>query len=197
MFRSFRQAGAGQAGGGVIVDLLDFEAQGLYFEEPEVAGVAELIAEASAGYAQGDAELPLLKAYFKAPESLNVLVALNRYYYYQHRLEDALAATLKALAVIRAQIDFPGDWRELQPAHLTAAPAARLTQVRLYLFTLKAVGFLQMRLHELDISEAIFTKLVELDAKDRIGAKALLELVVRHKAEVVGEATLSAQAAGR
>lgn len=165
------------------MDLLDFEAQGLYFDEPDTAGVKEMIATAAENYATGEAELPLLKAYFLAPESLNVLVALNRFYYYQHRLEEALCATLKALAVIRPLIAFPEDWRELQQSHITNAPADLLTQVRLYLFTLKAVGFLNMRLNNLDMSQHIFEKLVGLDSKDRIGAKGLLELVVKRKSE--------------
>lgn len=159
------------------MDLLDFEAQGLYFEETDVAGVQELLALASENYASGKAELPLLQAYFKAPNSLNVLVALNRFYYYQHRLDDALAATLKALAVIRPLVDFPDDWRELQINHLQNAPTELLTQVRLYLFTLKAIGFLHMRLGLLDESQGIFKKLVALDSKDRIGAQALLDLL--------------------
>jgi tetratricopeptide (TPR) repeat protein len=166
------------------MDLLDFEAQGLYFEEPDVAGVKEMITTAAENYETGDAELPLLKAYFLAPQSLNVLVALNRFYYYQHRLEDALQATVKALAVIRPLIGFPEDWRDLQQSHLSDAPPVSLTQVRLYLFTLKAVGFLNMRLHNLDVSQGIFEKLVELDSKDRIGAKGLLELVVKRKTDV-------------
>jgi tetratricopeptide (TPR) repeat protein len=166
------------------MDLLDFEAQGLYFEEPDVAGVKEMIATAAENYETGEAELPLLKAYFLAPQSLNVLVALNRFYYYQHRLEDALQATVKALAVIRPLIGFPEDWRDLQQSHLSDAPPVSLTQVRLYLFTLKAVGFLNMRLHNLDVSQGIFEKLVELDSKDRIGAKGLLELVVKRKTDV-------------
>ena len=165
------------------MDLLDFEAQGLYFDEPDTEGVKEMIATAAENYATGEAELPLLKAYFLAPESLNVLVALNRFYYYQHRLEVALCATLKALAVIRPLIAFPDDWRELQQSHITNAPADLLTQVRLYLFTLKAVGFLNMRLNNLDVSQHIFEKLVGLDSKDRIGAKGLLELVVKRKSE--------------
>jgi tetratricopeptide (TPR) repeat protein len=166
------------------MDLLDFEAQGLYFEEPEIAGVKEMIAAAAENYANGDAELPLLKAYFLAPESLNVLVALNRFYYYQHRLEEALTATGKALAVVRPLISFPEDWRDLQQSHINEAPANLLTQVRLYLFTLKAIGFLNMRLENLDLSQSIFEKLVELDSKDRIGAQGLLELVVKRKADV-------------
>ena len=173
------------------MDLLDFEAQGLYFDEPDAAGVKEMIAAAAENYATGDAELPLLKAYFLAPESLNVLVALNRFYYYQHRLDDALTATLKALAVIRAMIDFPEDWRDLQAGHLNEAPAESLTQVRLFLFTLKAMGFLNMRLNNLNLSQSIFEKLVGLDSKDRIGAQGLLELVIKRKGEdihnIIGE----------
>ncbi|MGZ8916103.1 MAG: hypothetical protein ACXW1Z_23735 [Methylobacter sp.] len=44
------------------MDLLDFEAQGLYFEQPDVAGVKELIATAAENYASGDAELSLFQA---------------------------------------------------------------------------------------------------------------------------------------
>ncbi|MDP3839767.1 MAG: hypothetical protein Q8Q54_12695 [Methylococcales bacterium] len=157
------------------MDLLDFEAEGLYFEQADVAGVKELIAQAAEDYSNGNAEFPLLRAYFLAPESLNVLVALNRFYYYQHRLEDALSATYKALAVIRSSIDFPEHWQDLQQQHLDDTP--NLTQVRLYLFTLKAVGFLNMRLHRLELSEQIFEKLISLDSKNRIGAQALLDLL--------------------
>ena len=163
------------------MDLLDFEAQGLYFENKDTPEVENMITIASENYASGEAELPLLRAYFLAPNSLNVLVALNRFYYYQHRLDDALAVTLKALAVIRPLIDFPEDWRELQPHHLSDTPANLLTQVRLYLFTLKAIGFLNMRLELLDVSKSIFEKLVYLDGKDRIGAKGLLELVIQRQ----------------
>ena len=163
------------------MDLLDFEAQGLYFENKDTPEVENMITTAAENYASGEAELPLLRAYFLAPNSLNVLVALNRFYYYQHRLDDALAATLKALTVIRPLIDFPEDWRELQPHHLSDTPANLLTQVRLYLFTLKAIGFLNMRLELLDVSKSIFEKLVYLDGKDRIGAKGLLELVIQRQ----------------
>ncbi len=168
------------------MDLLDFEAQGLYFEQPDIAGVEELIATASENYANGNAELSLLQAYFLAPESLNVLIALNRFYYYQHRLKEALAATTKALIVIRPSISFPEDWQELQISHITEAPTALLTKIRMYLFTLKAIGFLNMRLENLDLSQAIFEKLVELDGKDRIGAQGLLELVIKRKADTAG-----------
>lgn len=169
------------------MDLLDFEAQGLYFDQPEVPGVTELLAIAADSYGDGTAELPLLRAYFLAPESLNVLVALNRFYYYQHRLEDALSATQKALAVVRASVDFPLAWQELSPQHVSAAPAETLTQVRLYLFTLKAIGFLHMRLLNFELSQQIFEKLVSLDAKDRLGVQGLLDVLLRQVDSSVGQ----------
>lgn len=161
------------------MDLLQFEARELYFEQEDSAEVQALIKSASEGYAGGEAELPLLQAYLRAPESLNVLVALNRFYYYQHRLSEALLISEKALVLIRRGIDFPEDWRQLELCHISEAPKDWLTRIRLYLFTLKSIGFLNMRMENLDLSKGIFEKLVALDDKDRIGAKALLELVER------------------
>lgn len=161
------------------MDLLQFEAGDLYFEQDDSAEVTALIQSAAEGYASGAAELPLLQAYLRAPKSLNVLVALNRFYYYQHRLQEALLISEQALQLIGEQLHFSSDWRTLQPSHISQAPPAWLTSIRLYLFTLKSVGFLQMRLHNLNLSRDIFDKLVQLDEHDRIGAKALLELVER------------------
>ncbi len=163
------------------MDLLDFDAKDLYFETPDSQEVEALIQQASSLYGSGEAELPLLKAYLRAPQSLNVLVALNRFYYYQHRLQEALLISEKALAIIRAGIGFPDDWQVLQLADIQQAPTEQLTQIRLYLFTLKSIGFLNMRLENLDLSRRIFEKLIALDAQDRIGAKALLELVINRQ----------------
>lgn len=159
------------------MDLLQFDAQDLYFEQEDNPEVQALIKFAAELYGAGEAELPLLKAYLRAPESLNVLVALNRFYYYQHRLEEALLISERALGLIRAGIDFPEDWRQIELGDISAAPKDNLTRIRLYLFTLKSIGFLNMRLERLDLSQAIFQKLVALDQKDRIGAQGLLELV--------------------
>lgn len=159
------------------MDLLQFDAQDLYFEQEDTPEVQALIQFAGEHYGDGEAEMPLLRAYLRAPTSLNVLVALNRFYYYQHRLEEALLISEKALVLIRADIGFPEDWRQLELRRISAAPKHDLTRIRLYLFTLKSIGFLNMRLERLALSQAIFRKLVELDEKDRIGAQGLLELV--------------------
>lgn len=168
------------------MDLLQFEAQDLYFEKEDSQDVQDLIQYASERYASGEAELPLLQAFLRAPESLNVLVSLNRFYYYQHRLEEALLISERALGLIRPGIDFPEDWRELGLQHISDAPKDLLTRIRLYLFTLKSIGFLNMRLEKLELARAIFEKLVSLDEKDRIGAQGLLELVVRRQEAAEG-----------
>jgi len=166
------------------MDLLEFEAKDLYFEKEDSEEVLRLIQFASELYESGDAELPLLKAYLRAPESLNVLVALNRFYYYQHRLSEALMISEKALGLIREVLEFPEDWRQLEKSHISEAPKDSLTKIRFYLFTLKSVGFLNMRMENLQLSQGIFEKLVALDDKDRIGARGLLELVLQRQATV-------------
>lgn len=158
------------------MDLLDFQAQDLYFEQPDVDGVAQLLAIASSSYGTDEAEPALLQAYALAPQSLNVLVALNRFYYYQHRLDEALAISEQALAIIKKPLDFPDDWQAVELEHITKAHASQLTQIRLYLFTLKSIGFLNMRLERLPLSIAIFEKLISLDDCNRLGAVDLLAL---------------------
>ncbi|MBS4050878.1 MAG: hypothetical protein KGZ69_06710 [Methylomonas sp.] len=167
------------------MDLLEFEAKDLYFQTEDSEEVQALIQYASELYSSGEAELPLLQAFLRAPESLNVLVSLNRFYYYQHRLEEALLISERALELIRRELAFPGDWRQLERAHISGAPKDWLTRVRFYLFTLKSVGFLNMRMENLELSRGIFEKLVALDDKDRIGAKALLELVLQRQQAAV------------
>ena len=162
------------------MDLLDFEAYELYFQQEDSPEVQQLIMKAGENYEKGAAELPLLQAFLRSPDSLNVLVALNRFYYYQHRLDEALIISKKALRIIGARLQFPDDWRTIQLRQISDAPKELLSWVRLYLFTLKSIGFLKMRMHEIEPSKAIFEKLVALDSENRIGARALLELVNRN-----------------
>jgi tetratricopeptide (TPR) repeat protein len=163
------------------MDLLKFEAQDLYFQQEDSKEVQALIRFASERYGSPEAELALLQAYLRAPESLNVLVALNRFYYYRHRLGEALLIAEKALVLIRQGLDFPEDWRQVEPKHISEAPKECLVRIRLYLFTLKSIGFLHMRIMNLALSRGIFEKLAELDELDRIGARSLLDMVKRRQ----------------
>jgi hypothetical protein len=159
------------------MDLLDFEGQDLYFDEALPEGVPELLAQASAGYAEGAAELPLLRAYFLAPESLSVLVALYRFHYYQHRLADTYRVAMRALAVSGKTLGFPADWRDLAPEHLAAGAEQSMGLVRFYLLSLKGAGWLKMRLNEAAAAREILEKLASLDTADRLKIGDLLALV--------------------
>ena len=81
------------------MDLLDFSDCKLYFEDALPAEAEQLIAEAAADYGQPNAEMALLRAHLLAPDHLTVLVALYRYYFYQHRLADVLIVAEHAMRV--------------------------------------------------------------------------------------------------
>jgi hypothetical protein len=161
------------------MDLLDFEAQDLYFDEMLDAEVSERLAEAARQYADGTAEQPLLRAYFLAPRSLTVLVAVYRFYYYQHRLRDALIVADRALEICAEQLGFPADWRNLDPALVDRAAGTSMTLVRFHLLSLKANAYLKLRLGFPTEGKAILQKLMELDSNNRLGARELLDVVNR------------------
>ena len=49
--------------------------------------------------------------------------------------------------------------------------------VRFYLMVLKATGYINLRLGNYELGQAMLEKLVELDTSDRMGGKALLEVL--------------------
>ncbi|MDD2776647.1 MAG: hypothetical protein PHU06_11885 [Gallionella sp.] len=159
------------------MDLLDFEQAELYFDEQISPEVEHLVEMAAANYGNEEAELMLLRANFIAPQHLVVLVALYRYYFYQHRLEDALLVAESTLAVVGRRLDFPDTWLYLREANLGAGVMRSMGLVRFYLMVLKATGYIHLRLGNLKEGKAMLEKLVELDSHDRIGGKSLLDVV--------------------
>lgn len=102
------------------IDLLDLDGEGLYFDEPSPPEVDALIAQAASHYG-AEAEPFLLRAYFLAPEQLSVLVALYRYYFYQHRMKDALRVAERALEVTAGRLHLVDGWRGIGPVSLGEA----------------------------------------------------------------------------
>lgn len=158
------------------VDLLDFSESTLYFDEPMAEMASKLIDQAAREYGENDVEPLLLEAYKVAPEHLTVLVALYRYYYYQHRLEDALKIADQALAVSGKRLSFPADWNRLNNDHIGAGALVSMGMVRFYLLALKAAGYLNLRLFNWESALDMLTKVSELDEADRLGAAGLVEL---------------------
>lgn len=159
------------------MDLLDFEQAELYFDEPLTPEVARLIVAAADNYGSEESELMLLRANFMAPQHLMVLVALYRYYFYQHRLDDALLVAESTLAVVGRRLEFPETWLYLREANVGAGVMRSMGLVRFYLMVLKAAGYIHLRLGNHDTGQAMLEKLVELDSHDRMGGRALLEVL--------------------
>lgn len=167
------------------MDLLDFEGADLYFDEPMAAEARDLLSEAAKVYGSGGAERPLLRAYFLAPRNLAVLVALYRFYYYQHRHADALLVAVRALSVCGARLNFPAQWQRVDDECIGFGAAQSMGLLRFYLLALKGAGYLSLRLGDMDGGVAMLSKVLELDPRDQLGAGALLDMVDQSRGEAV------------
>jgi tetratricopeptide (TPR) repeat protein len=159
------------------MDLAKFEPDELYFDTPVPEPVTDLLSRAAELYGEPMAETLLLRAYLIAPENLTVLVALYRYYFYQHRLEDALVIAERALNSSARLLSFPGNWRMLTRAHVGHGAHRSIGLVRFHLLALKAAGLVSLRLSRRRDAHEMLSKVAEMDDADRLGAKSLLNVV--------------------
>lgn len=159
------------------MDLLDFSDCKLYFEDDLPAEAERLIAQAAREYGEPTAEFSLLRAHLLAPENLSVLVGLYRYYFYQHRLADALVVAERAMQLSGRHLGLPADWNLLDETRLGSAAANSFGLLRFYLLALKAASVVLLRLGQIADSRARLVKLASLDSRDQLGAGKLLEVV--------------------
>jgi len=161
-----------------VADLLDFgDDATLYFDEPATPGTGTLLDAAAAAYGRAEAESYLLRAYFLAPEQLTVLVALYRYYFYQHRLDDALIVAERAMQAAARRLGLPPDWQRIGPAQVAPDRAGSLPLLRFHLLALKGSAVILLRLGRIDDARARLQKLVDLDADDPLDAASILAVV--------------------
>lgn len=158
------------------VDMLDFEGEELYFDEPLQPETRDCIDRAAAQYGDQEAEFNLLRAYLLEPEHPMVLVALYRYFYYQHRYADALLIAERVLALFAARLGLASRWQDLDVSMFCGDTLASMSEVRFYLLALKGAGYLELRLQNFDSAIERFKKVMEVDEKDRLGAASLLEI---------------------
>ena len=160
----------------MTIDLLEFDSEDLYFDEPLDDEAKSCLDQAAEHYGTDEAETALMRAYFLEPEHPMVLVALYRFYYYQHRLKESLMVAERVLKVIGERLEFPEDWRDLTEMRLGSGVMISMTLIRFYMLALKGAGFLELRLGDYPSAMQRLEKVVELDSKDRLGAKALVEV---------------------
>ena len=137
--------------------------------------ITQLLQEAAAVYQQSSrAEAILWSAQAMDPACLPVYFALYKFYFYKFRLADAEKVALMGLKTAAQQGGFPAEWSHLSPssAKWNATEGAQ----HFYLFTLKALAFIRLRLGKREESLALLDKLRELDPGDSVGSSVIRDL---------------------
>ena len=116
----------------------------------------------------------LLEALEIAPHRLEVYVALYKFYFYKNLIDDAEWVALKALSEAATQGGFSADWTTLTANSTKWTPAPDVQ--RFYLYTLKALAFINLRKNRTDLANAILNKLTILDPKDQVGGSVIRDL---------------------
>jgi len=124
------------------------------------------------------AERHLDQALMLAPEHLAVHVGIYRYLFYKGRLQESLAQLGVCFSKASEQSGLLVDWRLAQPGDAAFGDFDALWP-RFYMFALKAHGYLQMRLGNLEEGREAVMKALELDPQDKVGAKVLLDVLNR------------------
>lgn len=157
------------------MDLLDGLDGDLYFEQPLSLEVEQLLKQAADIYPEQPAqsETFLIQAQTIAPHHLMVLVGLYRYFYYQHRYQDALDIGEQVLKIVGEKLGF-NDW---QMVTIGGIEKNDKISVRFYLTALKGNAYLYLRLNQPDQAIQRLEKITTLDPQDRLGSKALLTVI--------------------
>jgi tetratricopeptide (TPR) repeat protein len=106
---------------------------------------------------------------------LQAYFALYKFYFYQGRLLEAEREVNAALHEAARQGGFPADYQSLaqQPGQwdLYASDTTLF-----YMYSLKALGFIKLRLDQLAEARIILSLLAVIDPEDRIGASVIMSL---------------------
>lgn len=140
--------------------------------------IAALIAQAAQLYEQPQDALALLEqARAAAPRHPAPLIALYRFHFYGHRLDQARLVGEDALAIARTALG--ADFGDVPPSEdATRHDVA----VRFYLFALKGLAYLNMRLGEMAEAKLMLGELRRLDPQDHVGGALLAHVLARHEA---------------
>jgi hypothetical protein len=165
------------------MDLLDFQGEDMYFDQPLGADTDRLLREAAATYGEEAAEHSLLRAYFLEPEHLTVLVALYRYFYYRHRYAESLVVAERAIALAGRHLGVGSDWRNIDGQTLGSAVLTSMTLTRFLLLAIKGAAYLKLRLGDAAGALERLEKIAPLDTSNRLGLTELINLARARLAE--------------
>ena len=137
--------------------------------------VTQLLKDAAAAYQQTNrAEAILWSAQAIDPACLPVYFALYKFYFYKFRLEDAEKVALMGLKTAAQQGGFYAEWSRL--SYADADWSSTIGAQHFYLFTLKALAFIRLRMGRREESIELLAKLQELDPGDSVGSSVIRDL---------------------
>lgn len=133
---------------------------------------------ANAGRARSDpanAERAVMKALALAPDDVETRLAAYRFYFYNHRLAEALPHAADLVEQMARRLNVATDWRLVRPGD--AAFTGFEEAPSLYLQALLAWGYGSVRLGHTEEGCRALEKVAELDLHDRFGARRLLSVI--------------------
>jgi tetratricopeptide (TPR) repeat protein len=133
-----------------------------------------------AGVAASHADKPQAERLFKKAQQmdrscLQTYFALYKFYFYQGRLQDAEREVICGLEEASRQGNFPVEYRRLARESLQEKMYASEAAL-FYLYTLKALAFIKLRLGQEAEARRILAAIAELDPEDRCGASVIMSL---------------------
>ncbi|CAA7624758.1 conserved hypothetical protein [Magnetospirillum sp. LM-5] len=123
------------------------------------------------------AERLVLQALELAPDTLAARVGAYKFYFYRHRLAEALVHAWSCLDWVAERLQMPRDWREVQPRHADFTGLDPMP--RLWLQIVIAIGYCQARLGQVEEGQESLAKVAQLDPADRFGARRLSDVIAR------------------
>lgn len=149
------------------------------------AEVESLIREAGLVRADRARALPLLlRAQELAPTHPATLIALYRFHFYGHDLQAAREVAQLSLRVARQALE--PQWGGSDALTLSVPVSDEQARfdaaVRFYLFTLKGLAYLSLRLGDIELGRRALHALQQLDPQDRVGGGVLAKVLARAEA---------------
>lgn len=132
-------------------------------------------AVAASSVDQSEAETLFLEARALDSQCLQTYFALYKFYFFQKRLLDAERIVLQGLEESARQGGFPNDYHQLvENLHKWNLYANESSLF--YLYTLKALAFIKLRLGSTVEAQRVLSHIRQLDPEDRSGASVIMDL---------------------
>lgn len=147
---------------------------------PEVDAILQQAVYASS-FDDELAEKKLWQAQQMYPEQLEVYVAIYKFYIHHARLQEALQTLRQAIHAAAKACGLPANWQEVSVSSCDWNDDE--SPQRVYLYSLKALSSVLLRLGSVDESYQILQKLYEIDPQDQTGSSVIHELARRIRDE--------------